>query len=214
MGKGYTASLERLMELLSRMPGVGEKTAERLAYHVLRLSAQEAAELADAIREVKERVKQCSSCFHFSESDPCAICSDPRRDRSTICVVEQSRDVVTMEQSNYDGLYHVLCGRLAPLDGMEPEDLTVSRLVERVGDGQVREVILACNADMEGEATALYVHEALKGLPLKVSRLARGIPSGSQLEYANAAVVTEALEGRRTMNREPETEQNRQVRDR
>lgn len=213
MAKGYTESLERLMELLSRMPGVGEKTAERLGYHILRLSKQEAAELADAIREVKDRVRQCSVCFHFSETDPCAVCEDPRRDRSTICVVEESRDVVAMEQSNYKGLYHVLCGRLAPLDGVEAEDLTVDRLVERVSDGEVQEVILACNADMEGEATALFVREALQDVPVKVTRLARGIPSGSQLEYANAAVLTEALEGRQSMDSQPEAEQNRQVSD-
>jgi recombination protein RecR len=185
------------MELLTRMPGVGEKTAERLAYHILRLSSEEALELADAIREVKQKVKQCSDCFHFSESDPCSICSDPGRDRSTICVVEQSKDVVAMEQTGYQGLYHVLCGRLAPLEGMEPEDLTVDRLAERVAGGGVEEVILACNADMEGEATALYVGEALEDLPVRITRLARGLPSGSQLEYANASVLADALEERR-----------------
>lgn len=201
MVTGYTESIGRLMELLALMPGVGEKTAERLAYHILRLSEEEALALAGAIREVKDRVKQCSTCYQFAESDPCAICADPRRDRSTICVVEQARDVVGIEQSGrYRGLYHVLCGRLAPLDGMEPEDLTVEGLIERVRAGEVKEVILATNPDMEGEATALYVRQALEGLPVKITRLARGIPSGSQLEYADAAVLADALEGRREMN--------------
>jgi len=185
------------MELLGHMPGVGEKTAERLAYHILRLSEAEALQLADAIREVKQKVKQCSVCFQFSEGDPCPICADPRRDASTICVVEQAKDVVAIEQTGgYNGLYHVLGGRLAPLEG---EDLTVARLLERLKGGAVKEVILATNPDMEGEATALYVREALAGLPVKVSRLARGIPSGSHLEYANAAILADALEGRREM---------------
>ncbi len=192
------------MELLGHMPGVGEKTAERLAYHVLRLPRDEALALADAIREVKDRVTQCSTCHHFSESDPCAICGDPRRDRSTICVVEESKDVVAMEQTDYRGLYHVLCGRLAPLEGMEPDDLTVDSLVERVAAGGVEELILACNADMEGEATVLYVREALADLPVKVTRLARGIPAGSQLDYANSAVLGEALAGRQEMGESSE----------
>ncbi len=206
MARGYTESLEQLMELLSHMPGVGEKTAERLAYHILRLPREEALALADAISEVKDKVKQCSTCFHFSESDPCAICGDPRRDRSIICVVEESKDVVTMEQTEYRGLYHVLCGRLAPLDGIEPNDLTVDRLVERASDEDVEEVILACNADMEGEATVLYVREALADVPVKVTRLARGIPAGSQLDYANSAVLGDALEGRREISQSRELE--------
>jgi recombination protein RecR len=174
VAKGYTKSVARLMELLGHMPGVGEKTAERLAYHILRLS--------DA------------------ESDPCPVCADPRRDGATICVVEQAKDVVAIEQTGgYSGLYHVLGGRLAPLEGVEPQHLTVHRLLERVKDGRVKEVILATNPDMEGEATALYVREALEGLPVRVSRLARGIPSGSHLEYANASILADALEGRREM---------------
>ena len=202
MAKIYTESIGRLMELLSHMPGVGEKTAERLAYHILRLSPQEGLALADAIRDVKEKVKQCSTCFQFAETDPCAMCSDARRDRATICVVEEPKDVAAIEQvGSYRGLYHVLCGRLAPLEGMEPDDLTVGKLIERARAGQVMEVILATNADMEGEATALYVREALQGLPVKVTRLARGIPSGSHLEYANSAVLADALEGRQEMKK-------------
>lgn len=202
MAKVYTESFRRLMELLSLMPGVGEKTAERLAYHILRLSNEEAQALADAIREVKEKVKQCSVCYQFAEEDPCPVCSDPRRDRSVICVVEQAKDIVPVEESGgYQGLYHVLCGRLAPLEGMEPEDLTLEALLRRVRTGEVREVVLATNPDMEGEATALYVREALEGLPVKVTRLARGIPSGSQLEYANPAILADALAGRQEMKK-------------
>jgi recombination protein RecR len=186
------------MDELTRMPGIGEKTAERLVYHILRIDRSDAEALAGAIRDVKERVRQCSSCYQFAESDPCPVCADPRRDRSTICVVEESRDVVSFEQSGgYRGLYHVLCGRLAPLEGMEPEDLTVPGLIERVKDQEVEEVILATNPDMEGEATALYVKEALEGLPVRVTRIARGLPSGSHLEYANADILADALEGRR-----------------
>jgi recombination protein RecR len=192
--------MSRLIELLTRLPGVGEKTGERLAYHILRLPQEDALALAQAIREVKEKVKQCSVCFQFSEGDPCSICTDARRDRSTICVVEQARDVVTIEQAGgYRGVYHVLCGRLAPLEGVEPEDLSIAPLIKRARDPEVKEVILATNPDMEGEATALFVRQALEGLPVKVTRLARGMPSGSQLEYADAAILADALEGRREM---------------
>jgi recombination protein RecR len=202
LARVYTESIRRLMELLSLMPVVGEKTAERLAYHILRLSDEEAQALADAIREVKEKVKQCSVCYQFAEEDPCPICSDARRDRTVICVVEQAKDIVPIEESGgYGGLYHVLCGRLAPLEGMEPEDLTLEALLPRVRSGEVREVILATNPDMEGEATALYVREALGGLPVKVTRLARGVPTGSQLEYANPAILADALSGRQEMKK-------------
>jgi len=195
--QGYTESIRRLMEHLSKMPGVGERTSERLAYHIVRLSKEDAMALARAIRDVKETVRQCSVCYQLSESDPCHICSDSRRDRSVICVVEDVRDAITIEQSGlYRGLYHVLCGRLAPLDGIRPQDLTVGKLVERARRPEVKEVILATNPDMEGEATALYVRESLEGVPVKITRLARGIPSGSQLEYADPAILADALEGR------------------
>lgn len=208
LAKGYNETFERLKGLLGHMPGVGEKTAERLAYHILRLPEAEAFELADAIRDVKKRVRQCSICYHFSEQDPCAICSDPARDHSTICVVEQSQDVLSMEQSGYRGLYHVLGGRLAPLEGMGPDDLTVGALIGRIAGGQAQEVILACNPDMEGEATALFVSEALEGLPVRLTRLARGIPAGSHLEYANASVLGDALEGRREVQRQSDSTEN------
>jgi recombination protein RecR len=189
------------MELLAKMPGVGERTAERFAYHILRLEDEEALALADAIRDVKDKVRQCSTCFMFAEGDPCEVCRDERRDRTTICVVEDAQDAVAIEQSGgYRGLYHVLCGRLAPLEGMGPEDLTLPALIRRVRDGQVREVILATDPDMEGEATALYVREALKGASVRLTRLARGLPSGSQLDYADGAILADALEGRREMS--------------
>ncbi len=182
MSKGYSESVARLTAGLSRLPGIGEKTAERLAYHILGLSTEEAMELAEAIRQVKQRVRKCSICCLLSESDPCHVCSDSRRDRSTICVVETQRDAAAIEQtSSYVGLYHVLCGRLAPLDGIDAEDLSVEKLLKRFKNGQVEEVILATNPDMEGDATALFVQEALRGLPVRVTRLARGIPTGSHL---------------------------------
>jgi len=198
----YGESVARLAALLAKLPGIGQKTAERLADHIVRLSTQEALELAQAIREVKESVRQCSVCFLLSEGDPCRICADSGRDRSVICVVEDSRDAAAIETSGcYRGLYHVLGGRLAPLEGMEPEHLTVSRLLERVTELGIKEVILATNPDMEGDATALFVQDALVGLPVRVTRLARGVPSGSHLEFANAAILSDAMEGRREMAR-------------
>jgi recombination protein RecR len=201
LGKAYIQSIAHLREHLTKLPGVGQKTAERMAYHIVRLSRSEAIGLARAIEEVKNNVQQCSICSLLAESDPCHVCSDPDRDRTTVCVVEDSRDATSIEESGeYDGLYHVLCGRLAPLDGMEPDDLTVDKLLERVEDGDIREVILATNPDTEGDATAMYVREALEGRSLKITRLARGVPSGSHLEYADAAILADALEGRREMD--------------
>lgn len=205
MAKAYTESIGRLMELLAKMPGVGEKTAERFAYHILRMPEDEARALAGAIRDVKEKVRQCSTCHMFAESDPCEVCTDARRDRGKICVVEEARDAIAIEQSGgYRGLYHVLGGRLAPLDGIGPEDLTLPSLIRRIRDGEVEEVILATDPDMEGEATALYVREALKGVPVRLTRLARGLPSGSQLEYADSAILADALDGRREMSGRPD----------
>ena len=211
VAKGYSESVARLTAQFGRMPGVGEKTAERLAYHVLRISTEEAMELARAIEEVKQTVKECSVCCLLSESDPCHVCTDERRDRTTICVLEDSRDAAAIEQSgSYHGLYHVLCGRLAPLDGMEPEDLTVEKLrarlvlseAEGLNREAVKEVILATNPDMEGDATALFVQEALRDLPVKITRLARGVPTGSHLEYADGNVLADALDGRREVSSE------------
>lgn len=202
MGRAYSESVTRLTEQLMKLPGVGEKTAERLAYHILRLKLEEAMDLARAIQDAKQKVKQCSVCFMLAETNPCPICSGAARDRTTICVVEDSRDAAAIEESGgYNGLYHVLGGRLAPLDGIEPEDLTVDSLLARVKSGGVREVILATNPDMEGDATALFVRDALRDLPVKLTRLARGLPSGSHLEYANVAILADALAGRREVDK-------------
>jgi recombination protein RecR len=179
------------------LPGIGRKSAERLAYHVLRVHTSEALALADAIRSVKENVRQCRVCYNLSESDECAICRDPKRDRSLLCVVEQPRDLIALEQaSTYRGLYHVLLGRLAPLEGVGPEHLTIEPLVERVRAGGIREVIMGTNPTLEGDGTALYISNLLGGLPISITRLARGITSGSVLEFANKEILADALAGR------------------
>lgn len=206
MNKGGAESISRLVERLTGLPGVGEKTAERLAYHIVRLSNDEALELARAIETVKKSIRQCSICHLLSESDPCHICSDERRDPSTICVVESSQDAAAIEESGgYGGLYHVLGGRLAPLDGIEPEDLTIDDLLRRAADEQSEEIILATNPDMEGDVTAEFVRKALENIDVKITRIAKGLPSGSHLEYADSAIVTEALQGRREIE-QSETE--------
>ena len=198
--KGYTQSMNRLMEELGEMPGIGAKSAERLAYHILRSSTEEAMRLAYAIRDVKKNVKHCSKCFNIAEGDPCEVCADPKRDRSVICVVEQPKDLIALEKAGaYRGIYHVLLGHIAPLDGRNPEDLTADKLVERARLPETREIIIATNPNSEGEMTALYVYERLEGCDVQVTRIARGIPSGSQLEFASASILADAMEGRREM---------------
>jgi recombination protein RecR len=192
--------MSNLIKELSQLPGIGEKSAERLAYHILRSPKEEALRLAQAVRDVKEKVKHCSVCFNMAETDPCHICADASRDQGLVCVVEEPKDLLALERTgSYRGVYHVLGGRIAPLEGMDPEKLTVKALVERVKSGHLREVILALNPNMEGDMTAQYVREQLKPLDVKVTQIARGIPSGSQLEYANQAILSEALSGRREM---------------
>jgi len=182
------------------MPGIGRKTAERLAYHVLRASDEEAMGLANAISDVKKRTKHCSICFNIADTDPCPICTDKRRDQSLICVVEQPKDMIAIENSGrYNGVYHVLMGHLAPLEGIEPEHLTVKQLVERVRNNDIKEVIIATNPTMEGDTTALYIAKELQGLNVQVTRIARGMPAGSNIEYVNAAILSDALDGRREM---------------
>ncbi len=194
----YPDSLKRLIEELSRLPGVGTKTAERLAYHILKASAEDALRLAVAIRDVKRNLRPCSVCALPAERDPCAICSDPARDRATICVVEQPKDVYALEKGgSFRGVYHVLMGTIALLEGIEPKDLTIDRLEARVRAGGVREVILAMNPNLEGDATALYLSRLLVPLGVRVTRIARGIPAGSSLEYASRTIIEDALEGRR-----------------
>ncbi len=190
-------SITRLVEELTRLPGIGKKSAERLAYHLLRVSKAEALALADAIRSVKENVRYCSRCYNLAEQELCPICQDPQRDGAVICVVEQPRDVMALEQAGtYKGVYHVLLGRIAPLEGVGPEQLTIEPLVARVRAGGVREVIMGTNPTVEGDGTALYISNLLGEFPVEITRLARGITSGSVLEFANREVLAEALAGR------------------
>jgi recombination protein RecR len=190
-------SVTKLVEEFARLPGIGKKSAERLAYHILRVHQSEALALADAIRHVKENVRYCRTCYNLTEQDECEICRDPKRDRSQLCIVEQPRDLLALEQpGTYRGLYHVLLGRIAPLDGVGPEHLTIEALVERVRGGTFREVIMATNPTLEGDGTALYISNLLAGLPVEITRLARGITSGSVLEFANKEILADALAGR------------------
>jgi recombination protein RecR len=192
-----TESVTRLVDEFAKLPGIGKKSAERLAYHVLRIHQSEALALADAIRSVKDNVRYCRSCYNLTEQEECEICRDPKRDRTQLCVVEQPRDLIALEQpGTYQGLYHVLLGRIAPLDGVGPEQLTIESLVERVRQGGVREVIMATNPTLEGDGTAVYISSLLAGLPLEITRLARGITTGSVLEFANKEILADALAGR------------------
>ncbi len=192
-----TDSIAVLVDEFARLPGIGRKSAERLAYHVLRVHKTEALALADAIRNVKENVRSCRTCFNLAEQEECAVCRDPRRDPTLLCVVEQPRDLIALEQpGTYNGLYHVLLGRIAPLEGIGPEQLTVDQLLGRVRKGQFREIIMGTNPTLEGDGTALYISNALAGLPVEITRLARGITSGSVLEFANKEILADALSGR------------------
>jgi recombination protein RecR len=190
--------LELLVEELTKLPSIGQKSAQRLAMHLLRVPKEDALRLAEAIRAVKERVGFCSQCGNFSESDPCLICTDPARDGSLICVVEQPVDVLAFERTGqYRGRYHVLGGALSPLDGTHPEDLRIPQLLNRLKDGTVSEIILATNPNVAGEATALYLSRLLGPLGVRVTRIARGVPMGSDLEYSDMVTLARALEGRR-----------------
>ncbi len=192
-------SVEKLINLLARLPGIGRKSAGRLAFYLLKIRKEEALELADAIRDVKEKVGFCSVCFSISESDPCHICSDPNRRNDVICVLEESVDLAAMEKvEGYNGLYHILCGRISPLDGVGPDDLKIKELLDRINP-DVKEVIIATNPNVEGEATALYLAKLLKPLDIKVTRIARGLPVGSDLEYADGVTLSRALEGRQEL---------------
>ena len=194
--------VELLIEELVKLPSIGTKSAQRLALHLLRASREDALRLAEAIRAVKERVGFCSQCGNFSESDPCQLCSDPQRDATVLCVVEQAGDVLALERAGaFRGRYHVLGGAISPLDGVSPDALRVRELLERirasVGNVEIREIILATNPNVAGEATALYLSRLLSPLGLKVTRIARGVPMGSDLEYSDLVTLARALEGRR-----------------
>lgn len=192
--------LERAQREFARLPGVGPKTALRFIHHLLKLPRDQAVRLADSIRELAERIRPCARCGNFTETDVCAVCTDPRRDGTVLCVVEEAFDVGSIERTGqYRGLYHVLGGRLSPLDGVGPEQLAVGALLERVASGTVREVILATNSGVEGEATAVYLEEALRPREVRITRLAQGIPVGSDLEYVDGSTLARALAGRREM---------------
>jgi recombination protein RecR len=195
----FSPAVENLVAQLTRLPGVGSRTAHRLAFHLLRVPADEALALASAIEEVKERVRFCSECGNLTEEERCTICSDERRDRALVCVVEQPADLVSLERTHeYRGLYHVLGGALSPIDGVEPEHLRIDELMRRVERNGVQEVVLATNPNMTGEATAAYLADRLRGR-VRVTRLASGLPVGGDLEYADEVTLGRALSGRREM---------------
>jgi recombination protein RecR len=193
--------IDHLTDEFARLPGIGRKTALRLTYHLLKASPAEASRLAQAILSVSERVQACSRCGNFTDRAVCTICESPRRDQTLICVVEEASDIGAIERTGeYRGLYHVLGGRLSPLDGIGPDELHIGALLERVGGGsEVREVLLATNPSVEGEATALYLHRLLAPAGLRVTRIARGLPVGGDLEYADGVTIAEAIHGRREL---------------
>jgi recombination protein RecR len=194
------SAIETLANELARLPGIGRKTALRLTYHLLKQSPEQSRRLADALTTLAERVRPCARCYNLTEEELCAICRDPRRDASVLCAVEEASDIGAIERAGeFRGLYHVLGGRLSPLDGVGPDDLTITQLVERAGDGAIREVIIATNPSLEGEATALFVQRQLAALPVSVTRIARGLPVGGDLEYADGVTIAQALSARREM---------------
>lgn len=197
----YTSeSLETLIEELTKFPGIGRKTAQRLALYILKQPKEEVEKLVQAIIDVKEKIKYCSICYNITETDPCPICSSPKRDKAIICVVEEPMDVIAIEKTNeYNGLYHVIGGVLNPLEGIGPDDLKIKELVHRVSSGEVKEVIIALNPSVEGETTSIYIANLIKPFGIKVTRIARGLPIGTALEYADIATIVRAIENRTTM---------------
>jgi recombination protein RecR len=190
--------LARLIDELSKLPGVGPKTAQRLAYHILRTSSSDAEALAAAVRSVKTDLRYCSTCFNIAETDPCAICASDERDKRIVCVVEEPLDVLAIERTGqYGGLYHVLHGAISPVNGVRPDDLKIPQLSQRLKQGGIEELILATNPNLEGDATAMYIAQLTAGNGVRVTRLARGLPMGGDLEWADEVTVSRALEGRR-----------------
>jgi len=193
-------AVNELIEELKKLPGIGQKTAERLSFFLMRSQKNQATKLADSIRNIKEKIILCALCHGITEADPCGICSDNSRDQKQICVVEEPHDVYVMESMGYfKGVYHVLMGVISPLDGIGPDDLNIDALKEKVASQEIREVILATNPDMEGESTAVYVSKVLKPFNVKVTRIARGLPVGSDIEYADSVTLLKSLEGRMEM---------------
>lgn len=198
----YTQSIQTLMDQLASLPGIGARSAERIAFHLLKQSKDEAMKLADAIRDVKTRIRHCSICYNLTESDPCDICASPVRDQSIVCIVEQPKDLLALESTGlYRGVYHVLLGRIAPLDDIGPEDVTVEPLMKRLESGAIREVIMGTNPNLEGDGTALHIQNqiAARFPNVQVTRLARGLPAGSNIEYANRNILADAISGRQKM---------------
>lgn len=196
----FAEPLARLIDELKRLPGVGQKSAQRIAFHLLRTSREDAARLANAVLEAKDKIGLCSVCNNLTDRDPCQFCSDPSRDRSVVCVVETPYNVIAVERTReFHGLYHVLHGALSPLNGVGPDQLKLKNLVERLRDGQIKELILANNPNVEGEATASYISRLIKPLGVKVTRIALGVPVGSELEFADEVTMLKAIEGRREL---------------
>ncbi len=196
--RDYPEPVSRLIEELKRLPGIGQKSAQRIAYYLLRASSEEAAALAQAVRTVKESIRSCTICNNFTDVDPCRFCASPERSSRQLCVVEEPHNLVAIERTHeYRGRYHVLMGALSPLSGVGPEQLKIAGLLERVRGGEVEEVILATNPNVEGEATAMYLSKLIKPLGVRVTRIAMGIPVGSEIDYADELTMVKALEGRR-----------------
>ncbi len=194
----YSETIEALIEQLGRLPGIGARSAERIAFHLLKAPKDEALALADSIRSVKLNIRPCKVCYNLAEGELCAVCSDPRRDHGTICVVEQPKDLLALESTGaWRGVYHVLMGHIAPLEGIDAEDLTIDALVDRVRAGGIGEVVLATNPDVAGDGTALHITSLLAPTGVKVTRLARGLPSGGQIEYSSKSVLADAITERR-----------------
>jgi len=197
----YSQPVRDLIEAFAKLPGIGHKSAERIAFHIVRLDPDEAMLIAEAIRKAKQDLKHCSVCSNITTEEECEICSDPSRDSSTICVVEQPKDLLAVESTDeYRGVYHVLLGRIAPLEGVTADQLTIDALLERARSEDVKEIILATNPDLEGDNCALYLSQLLRDLPVTVSRIAKGIPSGSQIEHVGRTILTDAMRGRLSMD--------------
>ena len=196
----YSPSIEKLIQSFEKRPSIGNKTAARLAFYILNASEEETNEFVNSIIDAKKNLKYCSKCYNISDTDPCMICSNPKRDQSVICVVEDVRDIIAMERTHeFKGVYHVLHGSISPMNGIGPDDIKIKELLSRLMDGQVKEVILATNPRVEGEATAMYLSKLIRPLGIKVTRIAHGIPVGGDLEYTDEITLTKALEGRREL---------------
>ena len=196
----YSPSIEKLIESFEKLPSIGHKTAVRLAFHMLDLNEERTNEFISSIINAKQNLKYCSQCFNIADTDPCPICTNPKRDKSVICVVEDVRDILAMERTNeFKGVYHVLHGSISPMNGIGPEDIKIKELLARLQENTVKEIILATNPRVEGEATAIYLSKLIKPLGIKVTRIAHGIPVGGDLEYTDEITLTKALEGRREL---------------